>query len=171
MAISTREAAKWIEMWCQHSRINTTQKHAHTRTHADTQMQSHTSVLVMPLISANAHWCNILCLFLFVYNLSHRKIYTYLWDQDNKYGYTQSHTHTVHTVVVKNSTESQVISDHELTESCWISLLELGMGKALVMHAYPAWFLWSRNGKGTNISSYDPHKGRRKKEHHCPSCS
>lgn len=92
-----------------------------------------------------------------VYNLSH--IYRH------RIIYMDMHIHKG--ALILQSEESGVISDHELTEICWISLLELGMGKALVMHAYPAWFLWSRNGKGTNISSYDPHKQRikrRKKE-------
>lgn len=42
---------------------------------------------------------------------------------------------------------------HIVTDICWISVLEFGMGKALVMHEYPAWFLWSCNG--TKSSSYN----------------
>lgn len=48
---------------------------------------------------------------------------------------------------------AMVSSHHVLTDICWISLLELGMSKALVMHACPAGLLWSCNGNGINISS------------------
>lgn len=56
---------------------------------------------------------------------------------------------------------SVLVSSHVLTDICWISFLELGIGKALVMHVYPAWFLC--NGNGTNISSYNPYKNEWRK--------
>lgn len=45
------------------------------------------------------------------------------------------------------------IGCHLLTVICWISLLELGMGNPLVMHAFPAWFVGSCTGSGINIAS------------------
>lgn len=50
----------------------------------------------------------------------------------------------------------------ELTDICWISLLELGMGNALVMHVYPAWFRCICSGNGTNMSSWRHTRTRRK---------